>query len=52
MFARVTRVEGSADKVDAGIESFNAQVLPRRPREPTDARRPLLLSPLPVTVIK
>lgn len=28
MFARVTVVQGSPDKVDAGIDSFNTQVLP------------------------
>lgn len=28
MFARVTVVQGAPDKVDAGIDSFNSQVLP------------------------
>ena len=28
MFARVTVVQGSPDKIEAGVESFNNQVLP------------------------
>jgi heme-degrading monooxygenase HmoA len=28
MYARVTVVQGSPDKIDAGVESFNQQILP------------------------
>ena len=34
MFARVTVVQGSADKVEQGIESFKNQVLPAVKNEP------------------